>query len=124
MHAAWAWLTVKVWPLTATVPVRGPPVPLATTEMLTVPLPVPLAGGVTVIHEALGDAVQGHPASEAFTVMVPPPPKAVSDALDGSMVYEHREPNWVMVCAAGSAGKPLNVTVPERCPVPGFEDTL
>jgi hypothetical protein len=45
-------VTVKVWPAMITVPVREVPAVLAATLRPTVPLPVPLAPEVTVIHDA------------------------------------------------------------------------
>jgi len=51
-----AWETVNVRPATVRVPVLAAPV-FAATVNATLPLPVPLAPDVTVIHEALLVAV-------------------------------------------------------------------
>ena len=56
------------------VPVRAGPV-VAAAANVTVPAPLPLAPDVMVIHGALLDAVQAHPAA-ALTLTVPVPPLA------------------------------------------------
>ena len=61
MHAAAAWLTVYVWPAMVAVPVRGVVTVLAATVRATVPLPLPLAPLVTVIHDAVLAAVHAQP---------------------------------------------------------------
>ena len=66
------------------VPVRAAPV-FAATLNATVPLPLPLAPAVTVIHAALPLAVQLHP-SPAVTATVPVSPGAASDASGGAIV--------------------------------------
>src|SRR5258708_30852521 len=55
-----AWLTVKVWPDTVTVPARAVPVFDATLNPM-VPFPRPVEADVIVIHAALLAAVPGHP---------------------------------------------------------------
>ena len=52
------------------------------------PLPLPLAPPVTVIHPSLLTAVQPHPAP-AVTLTLPLPPPAATLALVGSIEYEH-----------------------------------
>lgn len=59
-----------------TVPVRSPPT-LAATVRATVPLPLPLAPLLTVIQDALLDAVQPQPAG-ASTPTVAGPPAALT----------------------------------------------
>lgn len=56
-------------------PVRRAPVLFAATEKLTVPLPLPLAPDVIVIHGALLTAVHAQPTG-ALTLEVPLPPPA------------------------------------------------
>ena len=65
------------------VPVLAKP-ELATTEKLTVPLPVPELPEVIVIHEALLTAVHPHPVC-VVTFTLPEPPPAGEDALTGEM---------------------------------------
>ena len=55
-----------------TVPVRSPPV-LAATIRPTVPLPLPLAPLVTVIQDALLDAVQLQPPGASTPTVAGPP---------------------------------------------------
>ncbi len=66
-------------------PVLDPPV-LAATEYLTVPMPVPLAPEVMVIHELLLTAVHGQ-AEVVLTFTVPVPPTAPKDSLIGEIEY-------------------------------------
>jgi hypothetical protein len=61
------------------------PVVLRATAKLTVPLPVPLAPELIVIHESLLIACQPQPAG-AVTLTVPSPPSAVNDCSVGKMV--------------------------------------
>lgn len=62
-------------------------------EMVTVPLPVPLAPEVTVIHDgALLVAVHGQIAFEAFTLIFFVVAPAVTEVLVGDMVYEQVTP--------------------------------
>jgi hypothetical protein len=82
-----AWLTVKTRPATVMVPVRSDAPVLAAALKPTVPLAVPLAPLVTVIHETVLAAVQPHPAAAA-TVTVPVPPPTAIDWLAGLIVGE------------------------------------
>ena len=82
VHAC-AWLTVKVWPPMVSVALRPAPV-LAATENATVPLPVPLAPDVIVIHGALLVAVHAHPLV-AVTVTEPVPPPTAMSADEGAI---------------------------------------
>ena len=54
-------VTVKVWPATVKVPVRGEPIGLGPTLKFVVPSPDPLAPDVMVSHPALLVAVQEQP---------------------------------------------------------------
>ena len=80
-------LTLKICPAIVIVPLRffGRPV-YAATEYVTVPLPLPLAPPVTVIHEALLVAVQAQPAS-AVTATAPVLPAGPYVARVGEMEY-------------------------------------
>jgi hypothetical protein len=60
-------------PAIATVPVRWAAAGLAAMVMLTVPLPVPLAPAVTVIHAALLAAVHAQPEAEVTLTLVDSP---------------------------------------------------
>jgi hypothetical protein len=61
---------------------------LAETLNLTVPPPLPLVGGFTVIHDAWLVAVQAHPADVEIVIVVPAPPDAPMDWSLGAMEYE------------------------------------
>ena len=76
------------------VPVRCGPV-FAATENWVVPLPLPLAPAVTVIHAALLVAVHAQPVA-AMTLTDPDPPLAVKVWLVGLMVNKQPE-LWVTV---------------------------
>ena len=73
-----AWVTVNVLPAIVSVPVRPVVDVFAADVKLTVPLPVPAAPAVTVIHAALLTAVHAHPVP-AVTVVLPAPPAAPID---------------------------------------------
>ena len=73
LHEAAACVTVTFWPAIVTVPVRDVVAVLPATESDTVPLPAPDAPEVTVIQDALLDAVQLQPVVPVtFTVKGPP----------------------------------------------------
>jgi hypothetical protein len=75
---------VNIRPAIVTVPER-PPAPLfAATLYDTVPLPLPVALDVIVIHDAPVVAVQAHSAWPAM-VMVPLVPLAGTDSVVGEM---------------------------------------
>ena len=63
---------VKLWPAAAMVAVRVAP-GFGATVNATVPLPLPLAPEVIVIHDAPGTAVHVHP-GDAVTLNEPVPP--------------------------------------------------
>ena len=67
-------VTVNVWPPTTMLSVRDAPV-FAAAVNATVPLPLPLAPAVMVIHDAPVVAVHVHPAG-AVTLKEPVPPAA------------------------------------------------
>jgi hypothetical protein len=77
------WVTVKVRPAIVTVPVRCAVAEFAAMVMLTVPLPVPLAPAVTVIHPALLTAVH---AQVAVTLTLVDSPAAREVLLAGLIV--------------------------------------
>src|SRR5438094_9244620 len=70
------------------VPVRADVVVFAATVYLTVPLPLPLAPAVTVIHAALLAAVHVQPVT-VVTFAVAVPPAAGSDCVVGAVVKVH-----------------------------------
>jgi len=65
---------VKAWPAMVTVPVREAVPPFAATRTDTLPLPLPEAPAVTVIHATLLSADHVHEVLAVTpTVNVPPP---------------------------------------------------
>jgi hypothetical protein len=81
--------TVKVFPAATIVPVRALLVVFAATLNETLPLPVPEAPAVTLIHGALVVAVHAHVAADAVTAMVPVPPASAKFWLDGEIENVH-----------------------------------
>lgn len=81
-----AWLTVTVRPPTVSVPVRTDADAFSATENVTALLPVPLAGEVRTIHEALEEAVQGHVGAEAVSVTLLVSPPAGASTVAGATV--------------------------------------
>lgn len=73
-----ACVTVKVAPAIVSVPVRAAVDVLPATLNATVPFPVPAAPAVTVIQEALLEAVHAHPVP-AVTEALPLPPAATTE---------------------------------------------
>ena len=73
-------VTVKTWPSTVTMPVRGEAVGLGATARETVPFPEPLPP-VTVIQLSDRVAVHAHPGS-AVTLKFGVPPAAGSTVTD------------------------------------------
>jgi hypothetical protein len=88
VHAAAAWLTVKVAPAIVKVPLREVVAVFAAALIPTVPLPLPLAPEVTLSHVSLLAAVHAQPAP-AVTPTLPVPPAAVIAWLVGLIAYEH-----------------------------------
>ena len=78
LHEAAACVTVTACPAIVTVPVRDVVAVLPATESDTVPLPAPDAPEVTVIQDALLDAVQLQPVVPV-TVAVNGPPDEVAE---------------------------------------------
>lgn len=86
------------------VPLRAPP-EFAPTLKPTDPFPLPLAPDVTVIHDALLDAVQVQLLPTVVTAIgVPLPPAAAIDSLDGAMVYVQLDDGGVGGVGAGGPG--------------------
>jgi hypothetical protein len=83
-------LTVNVCPPIVSTAERATLV-VALALYCTVPLPLPLPPAVTVNHDALLLAVQGHPAP-AVTATPPLPPAAGTLALVGAMEIEQPLP--------------------------------
>jgi hypothetical protein len=81
-------LTVKVRPAIVIVPLRAAPV-FAATLNDTLPLPLPLAPLVIVIHVTLATAVHAQVLLDAVTVTVLAPPAAATVWLERSSVYVH-----------------------------------
>jgi hypothetical protein len=79
------------------VPVRPVVDAFAATLYETVPLPLPLAPAVTVIHDALLVAVQAHDPAFAVTETVPAPPAAVGELAVGEMASVQMTAAWVTV---------------------------
>ena len=71
-----------VWPAIVIVPVRAAPV-LAAAVKATVPLPLPLAPAVIVIHCAAEFAVHPQPGGDVTPIGVPAPPVAPTVWLAG-----------------------------------------
>src|SRR5215218_4596739 len=83
-----SWLTVKVWPAAVMLPLRAAE-EFAATVNCTVPLPLPLAPEVRLIHGAFATiAVHAHPPA-AFTLKDPDAPAAGTVWLAGEIVGEH-----------------------------------
>jgi hypothetical protein len=79
-----------------------------------VPLPLPLAPAVTVIHETLLVAVHAQPVP-AVTVTLPVPPADVRFCDVGDTLNVHGAPAWVTVTVV-----PATVNVPVRLAVDVF----
>ena len=79
-----ALFTVLCWPAIVMLPVRRSPV-LRSTVNVTVPLPLPVSGGVSVIHVESVEAVHVHSPAVA-TVTLPVLPLALAFWLAGVTV--------------------------------------
>jgi hypothetical protein len=76
-------VTLNTWPAMLTSPLRCVEAVLAATDIETVPLPLPFAPPVTVIHAAPLDAVQAHPlAAVTPALVVAPAAGAVNESGD------------------------------------------
>jgi pimeloyl-ACP methyl ester carboxylesterase len=91
-----------------------PPPGFGATASLTVPLPVPEAPLVTVIHLSLVAAVQVQPPGALTATVIVPPAVSTTSAV-GEMVYEQARP----ACAI-SARCSFTTTAPRRAAVEGF----
>lgn len=112
-----ASVTVNTLPAIVTVPVRDTVPVFAATRTDTLPLPLPEAPAVTVIHEALLSADHVHEVLAVTpTVNVPPPEPA--DWLAGEMLKVQPGAAWVTVNVF-----PPAVILPVRVP-PLFATTL
>ena len=113
--AAAPWLIVNVCPPIVTVPLRAAPL-LAAALIVTLPLPVPLAAVVTVIHGAFDVAVHAHDAAPVtVTVVVAVPPSGAMVAFDGDRENVHG--GGAAVCVTVTVCPPT-VIVPDRSPPP------
>ena len=113
-------MTVKIWPPTVMVPLRGVVEVFAATTNATVPLPDPVAVPVTLIHATLLVAVQLHP-DVALIVNEPLPPAAGTDCDVGEMAYVH---DAVFAACVTDTTWPAIMIVPVRCDVPVLGATL
>jgi len=80
-----ACVIITVWPAIVRTPERGTVAVFCATAYCTEPLPVPLAGAVTVIQGEELAAVQAQPAA-AVTATLPVEAAAPTDAVVGLMV--------------------------------------
>ena len=81
------------------------------------PLPLPVAPALMVIHEEPLVAVQAQPEGDV-TLTLPVPPDEVYEALAGAIAYVHVIPAWVT-----EKVWPATVSVPVREVVPVFAAT-
>ena len=120
MHGAPACVTVKVCPPAVIVPVREDVVEFAATVKPTDPGPEPLAPDVIVIHAALLEAVQAHPAKVVMVTELVPPPAANDRPVDPrAYVQDAGCAAWVTV----NISPPAEI-VAVREEVVGFAATL
>jgi hypothetical protein len=110
-------VTVCVWPAIVIVPVRLVESGLAATLNATVPLPVPLAPLVIVIHGVVVDAVHAQP-DGAVTATGAPDPALAGSVCDAGLIEIEHAPACVTVCVW-----PAIVIVPVRLVVFGFDAT-
>jgi hypothetical protein len=118
VHGAAAWVIVNVWVPTVMVPVRPDVFGFAATLKVTVPIPVPLAPFVMVIHAVLLVAVHEQlvPVVTLKDVVMP---AAGTEAPGDPSVNVHVPPACVIVKVC-----PPTVMVPVRGEVVGFDATL
>ena len=108
------WLIVNACPPIVTVPLRAAPL-LAAALTVTLPLPVPLAADVIVIHGAFDVAVHAHDAFVAVSVVVVVAPSGGTVAFGGDSVKVHG--GGAAVCVTVTVCPPT-VIVPDRSPPP------
>jgi hypothetical protein len=118
VHATPAWVTVTVWPAIVNVPVRGVLAVFAAIDSDTVPVPLPVAPPVTVIHGSALAAVHEQPATEV-TEMLPGEALAATDKLVDDSVNVHAG----AACVTPKA-RPPTVIVAERAAVVELAATL
>jgi hypothetical protein len=78
-------------------PVLGDVEVFRATENVTVPLPVPSVGPVTVIHDGLADALHSQVGADAVTVMSPLTPRAGASTEVGDTLNVHGAAAWFTV---------------------------
>jgi hypothetical protein len=86
---------MKVSPAMVMVPVLLPASVLAATSYETVPIPVPAAPAVNVIHASLLTAVQAQALSEGVTVKLPAAPEISIEPVLADRAYAHGEPQMI-----------------------------
>lgn len=107
------WVTVRVFPATVRVPVRGAPVLLVATMKVIVPFPRPGPALMSAIQATLLAASHAHDEA-ALTVLLPKPPSEVKVRATGEMdVVQLLAAAWVTVKVA-----PAIVSVPVRLVAP------
>ena len=111
---------MNVRPAIVSVPIRSAPV-FAAIVKSTAPLPLPLAPEVIINHVALLPAVHAQPAIVVTITVVPVPPAAPIDWLDGAIVYVHAG-GGAAACVTVNVW-PAIVRVPAR-PAPVLAATL
>ena len=86
-------------------------------EKASVALPVPVVGPVSVIHEGLADAVQGHVDADAVSVTLPVSPAAGAAMVVGETVKVHAGGGAAAACVTVNA-RPAIVSVAVRSAAP------
>ena len=120
VHGAPAWVTVKVCPPIVIVPVRDVVPVLAATLYATVPLPLPVAPLVIVIHDALLVAVQ----LQLAPLVTPTVPVVAADDVRFDAVGEIANVQGVAPACVTVKVCPPIVIVPVRELVPVLAATL
>ncbi len=102
--------TVNVLPAIVSVPERAGP-SLAATKKVTVPLPLPAAPEVMVVHWTVLEAVHAQPAPAVTVMGVPAPPAAPIDCDVESIEGAHGDGVGVLVGVGVGVGVPVGVGV-------------
>jgi hypothetical protein len=97
----------------AIAPVRDVVAVFSAIEKASVALPLPSVGLVSVIHEGLADAVQGHVDADAVSVTLPVSPAAGAAMVAGDTVKVHAGGGAAAACVTVKA-RPAIVSVAER----------
>ena len=92
MHGAPASVRLKMLPAIVSVPVRALAAVFAAALKVTEPFPLPVAPAVTVIHDALLEAVHAQPVP-TMTEALPLPPAATTDKPVGETVATQGDVN-------------------------------